>query len=222
MKLWLYSSGDRESNQHIDQLLLKQINKRRPSYCFIPAAYDDFEYYYDEFINRFSIYSQCQFNALHLDRQPSERDIIKALKTDLIYLSGGNTFHLLKHIRSSGIEPKLREFLKAGGIIAGHSAGAIVMSPNINTASYPPDDRDENRVGLTNLRAMKFCSFEIFPHFYVRSKSQNSALLDASKGLKHMIYGLPDGAAIVVNGNSLTFHGPVACFAQGIRSIVRT
>ncbi len=221
MKLWLYSSGDLESNQHIDQLLLKQINKRRPSYCFIPSAYEDFDYYYDEFINRFSSYSQCQFNALHLDRQPSEKDIIKALKTDLIYLSGGNTFHFLKYIRSTGIESKLRDFLKAGGIIAGHSAGAIIMSPNINTASYPPDDRDENRVGLTNLRGMKFCSFEIFPHFYVRSKIQNQALLDASKNLKHIIYGLPDGAAIAVNGSSVTFHGPVACFAQGTRSIIR-
>ncbi len=222
MKLWLYSSGDIESNQHIDQLLLKQINKRRPSYCFIPSAYEDFDYYYDEFITRFSSYSQCQFNALHLDRQPSEKEIIKSLKTDLIYLSGGNTFHFLKYIRSTGIESKLRDFLKAGGIIAGHSAGAIIMSPNINTASYPPDDRDENRVGLTNLRGMKFCSFEIFPHFYVRSKIQNQALLDASINLKHMIYGLPDGAAIAVNGSSVTFHGPVACFAQGIRSIIRT
>jgi dipeptidase E len=222
MKLWLYSSGDLESNKNIDQLLLKQINKRRPSYCFIPAAYDDFEYYYDEFINRFSTHSPCHFNALHLDRQPSEKDITKALKSDLVYLSGGNTFHLLKHIRISGIEGKLRDFLNAGGIIAGHSAGAIVMSPNINTASYPPDDRDENRDGLTNLRGMKFYSFEVFPHFYVRSKSQNEALRHASKDSKHMIYGLPDGAAIAIDGSSLTFHGPVACFAQGIRSIVRT
>lgn len=222
MKIWLYSSGDLESNRHIDEALLRQIGKRRPRYCYVPSAFEDSEYYFEEFSQRFGSYGPCSFQTLHLDRPLQQRDLVSALGSDLIYLSGGNTFYFLKHIRSSGIESEFYTYLRAGGIMAGHSAGAIVMTPTISTASYPEDDRDDNDVGLTNLKAMKFCSFEIFPHYLVRSRNQNAALRAASKNLGHVIYGLPDGAAVAINGPSLTVYGPVWGFVEGQRFSIKT
>lgn len=222
MKLWLYSSGDLASNQQTDQMMLMQIKKRKPKYCFVPSSYEDSEYYYEEFTERFGSYGLCDFKVLHLDRTFSRKELSSALRSDVIYLSGGNTFYFLKHIRSTGLESELWNYLQTGGILAGHSAGAIVITPNINTASYPEGDRDDNDVGLLSLKAMSFCSFEIFPHYLVRSKIHNIALREASKDINHVIYALPDGAAISVEGNSLTVHGPAWCFVQGIRFTVRT
>lgn len=222
MKLWLYSSGDLASNQQVDQILLRQINKPKPIYTFVPSGYEDYAHFYDEFIERFASYGLCEFNLLHLDRPAKKKDLNRALKADVIYLSGGNTFYFLEHIRRAGFETEMWNYLQAGGILAGHSAGAIVMTPNINTASYPESDRDENDVGLTNLKAMNFCSFEIFPHYLVRSKIQNAALRDASQNINHVIYALPDGAAVSVDGNSVTIHGPAWCFSQGMRLLVRS
>jgi dipeptidase E len=221
MKLWLYSSGDLDSNRHIDEALLRQIGKRRPRYCYIPSSYEDADYYFAEFAERFGSYGPCNFQILHLDQPILPKELSMAMKSDLIYLSGGNTFYFLKHIRSAGIESELYAYLRSGGILAGHSAGAIVMTPNINTASYPEDDRDDNDVGLTNLRAMKFCSFEVFPHYLVRSRTQNKALREASKNIGHVIYGVPDGAAIAVNGPSLTVYGPVWGFVEGQRFSIK-
>ena len=57
---------------------------------------------------------------------------------------GGNTFYFIKHLRRSGIFNRLIEYANNGGILTGLSAGAIMTTPNIMTASFPPWDRDDN------------------------------------------------------------------------------
>lgn len=221
MKLWLYSSGDFESNAHIDEKLLQQINRKKPELCFIPSSHEDADYYLEEFIERFNEHGPCNISVLTIDTDFTKKDLSRALSADMIYLSGGNTFYFMKHLRTSGVENELYEYASRGGILAGHSAGAIVMTPNINTASYPQEDRDDNSVGLLSMKAMRFCSFEVFPHYLVRSRSHNAALHTASETISHVIYALPDGAAVAVDGEAVTAFGPAWGFSGGVRFNVK-
>jgi dipeptidase E len=99
-------------------------------------------------------------------------------------------------------------------VLAGLSAGSIIMTPTINSASYPKFDRDENAVGLRNFDALGLVQFEFFPHFspepeYVRELKKQSLKL------KYPIYAVADGAGITVFNRRITFFGKIWCYLAG-------
>ena len=214
MKLVLYSGYD-EGNAPIDAEAMRMIGKKNPRVVFIPSAnhVPDFEYdYVCETYAEHGVKNILQFN---IDRPYALADAEKIIKTaDMIYLSGGNTFYFLKSIRRNHFDRLLTHFVARGGVLAGLSAGSIIMTPTIMTASYPKFDRDENAVGLRNFEALGLVPFEFFPHFnpepeYTRELKKQSMLL------KHPIYGVADGAGITVENGRLSFFGNVWGYVAG-------
>lgn len=220
MGLWLFSSGDGESNVETDQFLLRSVGNRKSRLTFIPTETVDVpttevNYYYDEFVERVGMHGYRNVGMLALDRPYRPKDLERAVDSELIYLSGGNTFHFLDLLRRTGFDEVLRRRAESGMAIAGHSAGAIVLTPNIHTASYPEEDRDDNEVGLTDLTALKLVRLECFPH-YESAPAYDNELRRASLSAAHPIYALPDGSCIEVDHQRLTFHGLVWAFIKGI------
>lgn len=214
MNLWLFSSGDGRDNTDADKVLVGEMRALRPRLTFIAAASEDGEAYYDEFIERFGSYGYKKFNMLAADRPFGPTDVARALTSDLIYLSGGNTFHFLKHARENGLLRELLRYVALGGRLAGHSAGAILMTPTIHTASFPEFDRDDNRVGLTDWRALGFVNFDVFPH-YTGAPEYVEALSQASKERETPLYAVADGGCIQVTKRSLSLYGDITLFHGG-------
>ena len=92
-------------------------------------------------------------------------EIRRAFRSDAIYLAGGNTFYFLHHLKRSGVFERLKRYAREGGAIGGLSAGAIIQTPSIGLAGYPPWDRDANSVRLKDLRGLGLVDFEFFPHY---------------------------------------------------------
>lgn len=214
MKLVLYSGGDIDANTPLDLELLRLSGKRRPSFTFIPTSFDDAHHYFEEFINYFSPYGVKDYLLFPLDQSFSESQFEKALSRDVVYLSGGNTFDLLYNIKKSKAALSLKKYVINGGVLAGHSAGSIVMTPNIHTATFPKFDHDENHVNIKNLKAMGLVNFEIFPH-YVNRKRYVDELIHYSLGLKHPVYAISDGSGIVVDHKKTIFIGDIWGYIQG-------
>ena len=97
MKLWFYSSGDADDNAEMDEELVSELGVQ-PRLTFVPAHQCDAEEYYDEFINRFSQFGYFNFRLLDIEEPISRRMMRSILRSDMIYLSGGNTFHFLKYL----------------------------------------------------------------------------------------------------------------------------
>ncbi|MBF8224491.1 peptidase E [Halomonas sp. 328] len=55
----------------------------------------------------------------------------KIKKNDYIYITGGNTFFLLQELKRTGADEIIKEQVGLGKIYIGESAGAVVMSRNI-------------------------------------------------------------------------------------------
>lgn len=89
------------------------------------------------------------------------RDLLK--EKDVIYVQGGNTFYLLKHVRESGFDKVVKELTDKGAIYIGVSAGSILAGPTIESAAWKNQDRDI--VGLKDLTALNFVPFLIFVHY---------------------------------------------------------
>ncbi len=110
--------------------------------------------------------------------------------------------------------PKLKTFVERGGVLAGLSAEAIILTPNIGTAGPPLPDPDENEVKLKNLRALGLVRFEFYPH-YTSTPKTNQAILKYSRNTKYPIFACPDGSGITINENRMTFIGNVLMFSGG-------
>ena len=132
----------------------------------------------------------------------------------MIYLAGGNTFYFLKHLRKSGLIPQLKQFVEGGGVLAGLSAGAIILTPNIGTAGPPLPEPDDNDVKLKNLRSLGLVRFEFYPH-YISTPKTNQAIIQYSRTTKNPIFACPDGSGITINGKRMTFIGKVIMFSWG-------
>lgn len=87
----------------------------------------------------------------------------KLLSANILMITGGNTFKLLDHLRKSGLDKAIIEFWeKDNVVIAGFSAGAIILSPSIETAKIYGD---VNEPGVTDLSGLGIVDFEIWPHY---------------------------------------------------------
>ena len=109
------------------------------------------------------------------------------MDSDLVYLDGGNTYYFLWHLKKTGLFRLLQDYVSEGGVLAGCSAGGIIMTPDIRTAGFPNFDKDDNYVGLRDTEGLGVVGFEfsifflqlpsrLFVH-YSSSEAQCQALL---------------------------------------------
>lgn len=214
MKLVLYSGGLEKENQLLDQSFQELLGKKNPVVTFIPSSSYLSEQEFKTFVKHYSKFKITRFIHFPVD-VPFDRIIFQEVfKSDAIHLAGGNTFYFLNSLRKANLIPALRKFVEKGGVLSGLSAGAILMTENIEMAAYPEFDRDENTVNIKNLSSMNLVNFAFFPHF------KNSARYDAafkkySRVKKKVIYACPDGAGIVINGEEIRFCGPCYVYANG-------
>lgn len=214
-KLVLYSGGQNRSNHQLHQALVDLVgSKKRIRMAYVPFCEDGCQIFFKRFERRYGRYGATDFQCLPVDVRPKRAEMEKALKGDIIYLAGGNTFYFLKHLRSSGLLARLKTFAEKGGVLAGLSAGAIMLTPNIELAAYPPFEPDENDVGIRNLKALGLVKFEFLPHF-VNSKRMNEAMLMYSLLSKNPVLACPDGSGVVIDGWRKTYFGPAYIFHRG-------
>lgn len=214
MKLVLYGGGHSKENGDLDQALLKLVGKKSPQVTLIPSQTYDSDVEFREFILQYSKYDITKFLMLPIDYAVDKVLLSQALKSDVIHLSGGNTYYFLKYLRKSKLIPEIRKFVARGGVLTGLSAGAIIMTPVIKSAGVPSFDCDANEEKLKNLKGMNLVKFEFFPH-YVNSKRYENELKAYSLKTKNPLFACPDGSGIIVEDKSMTFVGRAYCFYRG-------
>lgn len=229
--LVLYSGGQERRNALIHESLLR-LALRRPGgrggrgdvrMTYIPYTAEGARTFFHRFERRYRAFGARRFDCVPADapdlasagsaRSEATRRI---LASDVVYLAGGDTFYFLKHLRRSGLLPVLRRFAARGGVLAGLSAGALLMTPHIGLAAYPAWDRDDNDVELPESAwgALGLVRFELFPHFR-SSKRYRDALRAYSARSRYPVYACRDGSGIVVEGDRFTAHGDVWLFDRG-------
>lgn len=105
------------------------------------------------------------YNLTELDFSVEKREkIVKKLEaTDLLYISGGNSFFLLQEIEKKDLKEVIREKISRGMIYVGESAGAIISAQDIEYSALM-DDRSKAQ-NLKTTAALGLISKYIVPHF---------------------------------------------------------
>ena len=110
---------------------------------------------------------------------------------DMIYMMGGNTFYLLKKIRDTKFDIKLKEAINNGIVYVGSSAGSIILGNTIEL-SLPYDKNDVNLVDFTGL---KLVDGIIVSH----ANRKQEFIAEKREKYKDKIYAINDEHGIIYN-----------------------
>jgi dipeptidase E len=218
-RLVLYSGGQERGNADLHRALvdLAATSRRRSRHLtmtYVPFCTEGSDTYFYRAIRRYAPYGVVDFLCLDIEREPTRKQIREALKSDIVYLAGGNTFFFLHHLKRLGMLPMLRSYVRRGGVLAGLSAGGLIMTPTVAMAGARGLDPDENDIGLKDLRGLGLVDFEFSPHFNpTRQKIQRH--LAYSRSITRPIYACRDGGGIIVQGRAVSFIGPTWIFSRG-------
>jgi dipeptidase E len=100
-----------------------------------------------------------------LDRNQEELD--KLDKCNVLLITGGNTYELMRNLRRSGFDKKIIEFSKRDDtVVVGFSAGAIVLGTTLRLLEHRHIKlNDSNKVGIKNISGLGIIDKEVFPHY---------------------------------------------------------
>ena len=85
------------------------------------------------------------------------------LNSDVVYINGGNPFHLLFHIKKSGAEKIFQRLSQEETIFVGVSAGSLILGPNIKVVQFFTPNM--NTLQLEDLAGLNLIHTIIFPHY---------------------------------------------------------
>jgi dipeptidase E len=217
VKLVFYSGGQQPANNELHQALMDLTGKRRGiSLTYVPFCSDNSDVFYRRAARRYQRFGATRFQCLAVDlpKGPTEDEVKRALSSDVVYLAGGNTFYFLSWLRKRKLLGALRDYVRDGGVLAGLSAGAHIITPHIALAGLKGLDPDDNEVGLKTFNALGLVGFEFMPHFYANRRSLK-ILRKYSAQSGTSVYACADGGGIVIDGSRFMVHGKTWIFHGG-------
>ncbi|MBD5391614.1 type 1 glutamine amidotransferase-like domain-containing protein [bacterium] len=204
MKLILNGGGCGDKTQNIYAILNSMIDNTKPILC-IPLAREKDESGYENSKKWLSA-EIANINCTELVMADSAEHLAGLNLSDfgMIYISGGNTYKLLRDLKSTQSLHHINEYLQKGGVVYGSSAGAIIFGQTIKTSS------DRNVVELLELDGYNLVGgFSIAAH-YTNKNEENTKLY--TKHLTELsktypVIALPEEDSIIIDGDRVRIVG---------------
>lgn len=203
MKLLLTSAG--LSNKSIIVALEKLLGKScvNVKLAFIPTAANveagDKSWLIDD-LNNFRN-AGFEVDIVDISAVPKDIWLPRLESAEVLFLGGGNTFHLMHWANKSGLIDLLPSLLKTR-VYAGISAGSCIAGPTIyNSVQNLFGEKYE----LEIKEGLGLVDFQVIPHLnspYFENITKEN-LDNASKDLKEAVYAIDDNSAISVQGNKV-------------------
>ncbi len=195
MKLYLTSVASQSLDKIVQELPQKPAELK---VLFIPTAADtyakDNRPWFDADRDKFI---ELGFKLEDFDLKGKSEDEVRAAlsKTDIIFVSGGNTFYLLEHVKKSGFDKVLRELKDSDKIYIGSSAGSIILGPNIEPIK---SFDDPSAAKLDNYDGIGLVDFVVLPHWGKEKYAARQEKVIKEFDKKYKLKPIKDGEMITV------------------------
>lgn len=204
MKLFLSSAG--LSNETLAQAFISLVGKEAKDIkvAFIPTAANvepgDKGWLIDDYVNLRKI-GVGELDIVDISSIEQDYWLPRIESSDVLFLGGGNTFHLMHWVEKSGLQGLLPTLLKSK-VYAGISAGSCIAGPSVyNSVQNLFDEKYELKIE----KGLDLVDFQFIPHlnspYFDKIREDNLEI--AAKDLTEPVYALDDNSAIVVNGDDL-------------------
>ena len=126
----------------------------------------------------------------------------KFSKTECICISGGNTFYLLQELKKKNLIGLLYERIKAGLFYIGESAGAIIMSENIEYSQMMDDKSIASE--LDDYTGVNVFEHYVLPHIGEYPFEESTQKILENYQDKISLVAINNSEAILVNDSGYT------------------
>jgi peptidase E len=181
--------------KEIDEEIVKMTEKENPNFLFIGLASSFSDSYYDTMKK---IYKELGCTPVYLKKKNilNNPDIVKEkiANADIIYICGGDTIKLINDIKEYKIDELLKEAYERGCVLAGMSAGAILLSNKGYSDSLILREESDKH---TFVEGLNLYNINICPHYHM-SKKKDEELETALEEEKIEVYGLENCTALKI------------------------
>lgn len=123
----------------------------------------------------------------------------------VLYVSGGNTFYLLRELKKKSLAGLIAGRVRSGELVyVGESAGAMIAAPSVEYASVMDDAGDYGAAVQTGLDLVKFYPV---PHYGEEPFVQSAAEILKAYGGKLNLTPINNAEAIAVHGDKFEILG---------------
>ena len=170
-----------------------ELNSNTSKVLFIPTALGD-EFPCDKYFYELLSFGFKKENIIIFNEKEAEKYI--NLNINVIYISGGNTFTLVKLIKECGFDKEIRKYIELGVPCICRSAGTHLMTKNITHVL----NFDENKIGLTDFEAMGIFDGIIFCHY---DKNREKFYKKSLNDNQYNVYKITDEEIIIIDDNGI-------------------
>jgi len=210
MQLIFSGGGKGEQTKDIDNLFLDLVGDKKV--LLIPHAREKNEFQSSLDWVKENIFATKNYPQVYLLENLDNVTLKDLRDVRGIFIGGGNTFKLLNEIKKSKFDKVLKQFADNGGIIYGGSAGAIILTKNILTAS----PLDKNELGLKDLEGLNFFRNKgVFCHY---TNKFDKSIKEISKDLNIDIFCLPEGSGLYIEDDKIKVIGSKEAFLLNEKS----
>ena len=181
-------------------------NIRAKEMLFIPTAANVEEYrdYVDEAKEAFA---KMGFTLQILDISKASETEAKAkiAAAQVLYVSGGNTFYLLRELKKKDLTGLIADRVRSGELVyVGESAGAMIAAPSVEYAGVM-DDAGE--YGVAAQMGLDLVKFYPVPHYGEEPFVQSTAKILKAYGGKLKLVPINNAEAVAVHGDKFEILG---------------
>ena len=194
------------------------VDKGKPL-LYIPLAMENEKYdeCYSWICNELQEY---EISNIYMVRDCSELYELNLEDYAAVFIGGGSTFKLLFELKLTGFFDKLRDFIKANGVVFGGSAGAIIMGYDIKTCECD----EENSIGLVDTKGIDVLNgISRLCHYKNRTSEQMESNKSFIKALsdKMKVIAISESHTIYVSNDGIEVFGsePFSMFSNGQENI---
>lgn len=192
--------GVKTETLNIDEEIIKLSGRKNPRLLFIPTASRDAVGYVDMVKNYFGKKLGCKVNSLMLLSEKYSKKQLeeKILKTDIIYVGGGNTLKLMKTWRKLRVDAIIKKAMEKGIVLSGLSAGSICWFRygNSDSARFGKN----KKANMMRVRGLNFIPALHCPHYDIE-KGRKRSLREMMKKNSGVAIALDNCAAIEIIGD---------------------
>lgn len=198
-------------NDSIRSALADLVGKRysAAAVVFIPTAAvaeaGDHRWLIED-LNRLHALGWRQLNILELNGLPARLVIERLREADVIYVEGGNHYHLARSLAPNGLAAELSQILESK-VYVGVSAGSMIFSRNLSTRTGEAfAEHDDLRIlGDESARSpVGLFDWYVKPHMNARGYNRTPAWFEkVAAKLDFPVYALDNDSAVRVRGDEV-------------------
>lgn len=200
MKQLFLASSFADVSELFGKSIKQQLNGKKVTFIPTASIHEEVTFYVDAGKRALEELGLIT-DTLEISTATSETISNKLRNNDFIYVSGGNTFFLLKELRRTGADRVIEDQINSGKLYIGESAGSIILSPNIE---YVKEMDDFKAVpSLNSYSALGVIDFYPLPHHTNFPFEESTTKIISQYASKITLRPFSNTQAILVSGDQV-------------------